>query len=433
VTQIKVSILGEFFFSRLQGKPILDSQGQVVGKIRDIAVTWSGPTPVATGIKYQKDIQTHIEIDQIDRLDESGMTLKGSLAEATTGVLRDDEIYVSKWLLDKQIIDLKGAKIVRVNDIRLAWLEHGHTRSIVLTALDIGTRGLLRRLGVEFLGRRLENNFMSWQFIQPLENKTANLKLSREYNNLSQLHPADIADFVEELDPRERTDLLNTLDDEQAADVLTEVDLDTQVEIIENMDTQRASDILEEMPADEAAGILEELSDEKSQELLDLMEPENAEDVRELMGYDEGTAGFLMTNEYLALRASMTADEGIAELRRSASEAESVFYLYVLDEQEVLQGVISLRELILADPQSVLKDFMHTRLITLHPADDEKDALEIVTKYNLVAVPVVDNDGALLGIITVDDILQSLVPDRSRLQTFSRFASARELEKRLRA
>ena len=426
----QVHILAEFFFSAVQGKPIYDGHGKVVGSLRDMAVRWNGASPVVTGIKFAKGIQNHINLEQISQLDESGIKLKGELAEAATNVLAQDEIYVAKWLLDKQIIDLKGSKLVRVNDIKLAWLERSNNRDMVLVAVDIGLRGLARRLGVEFLVKSWDNNFLGWEHIKPLENKTASLRLSTEFDQLSQLHPADIADIVENLDPRERTDLIETLDDETAAEVLTEVDLDTQIEIIESMDNQRASDILEEMSDDEAADILGELSPEKSSQILNLMEPEEANDVRTLMTYAEDTAGAIMTTDYIAFPETLTAEEAIKKLRTLASEAEMIYYIYVVNEQFFLQGVVSLRELIIAQPEATLSSFMHTRVVSILPGDDEQKAFYQVTKYNLLAVPVVDDQGVMLGIITFDDVIDNLVPDRSATDTFSRFTSARKLGKR---
>lgn len=422
---VQVKVLGEFFFSQVLGKPIYDAQGRMVGRLRDMAVRWDGISPRVTGIKYAKGVQNHIDISQIDQWDEQGLKLKGKLEEDKMSPLQEDEIYVGKWLLDKQIIDLKGSKLVRVNDIKLSWVHHGQTNHIILLAVDIGARGLFRRIGMEFLVKNRENHFVGWQYITPFETKTASLRLSHEQSMLSQLHPADIADIIEDLDHQERTDFLDNLDNQTAAEALAEVDLETQVEIIESMDSLRASDILEEMPPDEAADILGELPEEKSSKLLDLMEPDEAQDVRELMGYSEDTAGALMTTEYIAFPAGMTAEETINRLRQLAPSAETIYYLYVVDEREVLQGVVSLRDLIIAQPHAALGEFMNTRVLCVNHHDDHGKVLDIVNKYNLLAVPVVDDQGAMTGIITVDDVLETLVPDRSSLETFSNFMLSR--------
>ncbi|HEX3031546.1 MAG TPA: magnesium transporter MgtE, partial [Bacillota bacterium] len=261
---VKVHILGELFFSQVLGKPIFDGTGHRIGVLRDMAVKWSGLTPQVTGIKFAKDFQNHIDINQIDSWDEKGLILKGTLNQQNMKQLQADEIYVGKWLLDKQIIDLKGSKLVRVNDIKLSWVSRGQSSDIILIAVDIGLRGLLRRIGLENLAKNRPYNLLGWQFITPLENKTANLQLTGEQHKLSQMHPVDIADLLENMDHRERSDFLDNLDNQTAAEALAEVDLETQVEIIAQMDSERASDILEEMGPDEAADILVELTDEKS-------------------------------------------------------------------------------------------------------------------------------------------------------------------------
>ncbi len=417
----KVRILGEFFFSQIQGKPIYDHEGRLVGRLRDLAIHWERETPKITGIKYARRVQNHIPIEQVDQVTHGGLRLKGKLKEDELIPLQADEIYMGKWLMDKQIIDLKGTKVVRVNDIKLFWLQTDDRRYMVPAAVDIGLRGLARRLGLEFLFKRRENHFVWWQFIQHLEEKTANLQLRREQQQLDQLHPADLADLIEDLDYKKRTDFIEDLDVETAAEAFAEMDMDTQIEIIEHLDSRQASDLLEEMPPDEAADLLGELPEERADELLNLMEPEEAQEVRELMDYEEDTAGALMTTEYLALPPSLTVEEAITQLRKLASEAETIYYLYILEEDETLKGVISLRELIIAEPKTQLQDFMQTRIIHVHPLDDHEKVAELLNKYSLLAIPVVTEDEKMLGIITVDDVLEILIPDRSSLETFANF------------
>lgn len=424
---VQVKVLGEFYFSQVQGKPIYDLQGHLIGRVHDMVVRWDSLSPVVTGIKYAKGLQKHIDIEQIEQWDEKGLRLKGEFDEHRLHLLKDNEIYIGKWLLDKQIIDLNGSKLVRVNDVKLSWVKHGNSYDIILVAVDIGARGLFRRFGLEFLLRNHDNRFVGSQYIKPLENITANLQLNQEQAQLKKLHPVDIAEIIEGLDLGERTDFLHTLDNQTAAEAIAEADLDIQVEIIEQMDSQRASDILEEMPPDEAADILGELPAEKSTELLSLMEPDEAEDVRELMRYPENTAGSLMTTEFISFEAAMTADETINRLRELAPSAETIYYLYVLNEQEVLQGVLSLRDLIVSQPQVRLYEIMSTRLVKVNHHDEFQQVLNLVSKYNLLAVPVVDDTGVMLGIITVDDVLENMLPDRSNFETFSHFMLPRKL------
>jgi len=416
----EVKIPGELFISAFLGKKIYDAEGKKVGTIRDLAVLWDGNYPRVTGIKYAKGSQKIISISEINKLDKKGLILKNKFDKTKNTDIREDELLVKKWLLDKQIVDIKGFKLVRVNDIQLSWLKRKDSYEIMLTAVDVGVRGLLRRVfGYEPKTERLALSLVGWQYLEPIRARTANLKLSEATDKFSRLHPADIAEIIEELDHYERSDFISTLDAQTAAEALGEVDLDTQVNIIERLDSERASRILVEMAPDEAADLLGELAQEKSDELLKLMEPEEAEDVRELMEYPEDTAGALMTTEFIALTLNMTAQEAIDKIRETAHAAEMIYYLYILDENKKLLGVLSLRELIMAQPSTPLPEIMKDRIITVISSDTHRDVLDTIVKYDLIAVPVADEKGRMLGIITVDDVLNTIVPDRKSLESFS--------------
>ncbi|HBV86676.1 MAG TPA: magnesium transporter MgtE [Desulfosporosinus sp.] len=424
-----LKVLGEFYFSQLLNKPIRDANGRRIGRILDMAIRWDSVSPHVTGIRYSKGVHDLIPIKLVASWDYGGMRLNTGFDPQHICPLHEDETFIGKWLLDKQIIDLEGSRLVRVNDISLSWVSHEDQRYIVLVAVDIGVRGLFRRLGVEFLLTRIENKFVGCQYIKPLENRTSALQLTREKEQLRQLHPADIADLIEDMDYKQRANFLNALDSQQAIDALAEMELDTQVEVITQMDEERASDILEEMPPDEAADILSELSSQKSEELLSLMESDDAEDVRELMQYEENTAGSLMTTEYIGLPIWITAEQAINELRRLAPEAETIYYLYVVDEQETLEGVLSLRELIIASPDTTLKDLMHKKIVKISPYDDHEKVADLIHKYGLLAVPVVNPQDQILGIITVDDVLELLMPDRPRVEIYSTLIAHRRKAK----
>ncbi len=424
-----LKVLGEFYFSQLSNKPIWDAKGRRIGRLYDMAIRWDSVSPQVTGIRYAKGIPALIPIEWVASWDSDGLRLNTTFDPLLTCPLHDDETFIGKWLLDKQIIDLEGSRLVRVNDISLSWVSHEDHQYIVLVAVDIGIRGLFRRLGVEFLLSRIENKFVGSQYIKPLESRTSSLQLTREKEQLRQLHPADIADIIEEMDYKQRATFLDALDSQQANDALTEMELDTQVEMINQMDEGKASDILEEMPADQAADILGELSTAKSEELLRLMETDDAEDVRELMQYEEDTAGSLMTTEYVGLPFWLTAEQAIDELRRLAPEAETIYYLYVVDEQEILEGVLSLRELIIASPETPLKELMHTKIVKISPYDDHDKVTDIIHKYSLLAVPVVNDQDQVLGIITVDDVLELLMPDRPRMESHTNLIARRRQAK----
>ncbi|MDD3653869.1 MAG: CBS domain-containing protein [Desulfotomaculaceae bacterium] len=427
----RVNTQGEIFISKILGKRIFDGSGRKVGQIRDLAVLWDGVFPRVAGVKYAKGSPKIICVSEFNELSRKGLFLKHKFEQTKTEELQEDELLVKKWLLDKQIVDIKGSKLVRVNDIQLSWLKRNDTLEVILSAVDVGVRGLIRRIaGYDAITRRLPSSLVGWQYLEPIRTRTANLKLSEAADKFSRLHPADIAEIIEELDYYERSDFISTLDNQTAAEALGEVDLDTQVNIIERLDSERASRILVNMAPDEAADLLGELTQEKSDELLSLMEPEEAEDVRELMEYPDGTAGALMTTEFITLSINMTAQESIDRIRETAQAAEMIYYLYVLDESAKLLGVVSLRELIMAQPFTPLPEIMQERVITVQSGDDHKDVLDTIVKYDLIAVPVVDEKGCMLGIITVDDVLNTIVPDRKNLESFSYYMMRKALGKR---
>jgi magnesium transporter len=418
-------VMGEFYFSQLLGKTIVDQDGKLVGRLRDMAIRWDTLYPRVTGLKFAKGVQKHIGMEQVE-IDQQQIRLNTNFQENQLRPLKEDEIYIGKWLLDKQIIDLKGSKLVRVNDIKLAWIENGQAHNMVLMAVDIGLRGMMRRLGLEILVHNRPEALVGWQYINPLETKTASLRLNLEQTQLKEMHPADLADIIDDLDSKSRDRLLAGLDIESTADALGETEIDTQVEIISGMDILRASKILAKMPLDEAADILGELPEEKASELLKLMPHDDAEDVRELMEYPENTAGSIMTTEYIAFPADMTAEVTINKLRELAPEAETIYYLYVVDSLTSLKGVLSLRDLIVAQPEVTLGSIMHNRVVSVNQDDDYRTVQETVTKYDLLAVPVVDEENVLLGIITVDDVIDTAIPDRSSLRNFTDFMVRRK-------
>ena len=397
------------YLSQLLGRKIIDAAGRKTGTVRDITILWEDNIPRVSGIRYSTDLDHLIPAEAVAAWDDNGVKLSETKDALRFSTICRAELYVGKWLLDKQIIDLNGSKLVRVNDILLSCVG----RDAFVVAADIGLRGLFRRIGAEFLAGKIEDKYILWQSISPIESRTGSLQLDVDKQKLKKLHPADIAAFVEEMDYNSQAAFVRSLDAEQAADALAEMEIETQVGIISLLEGEHASDLLEELPPDEAADILSEMPEEKSAELLGLMESEDADEVKKLMQYESDTAGGLMTTEYIDLAAGLSVEQAIARLRELAPEAETIYYLYVVDDEERLLGVLSLRELIIAAPQTLLGTLMHTKLITLHYEDGKRKIAETMQKYSLLAVPVLDENGRILGIITVDDVLDLLMPERS--------------------
>jgi len=278
--------------------------------------------------------------------------------------------------------------------------------------LEIGadggaTRRLLDRLAQS--GAALAYQASAPDPEQPATDDSVRLRISG--SRLAKLHPADIADIVEDLGAKERQTVFETLTGDIAADTLEQMELEDQVSVIEHMDLERASDILEEMPPDEVADILTELPQEQAERLLSLMQNEEAQDVKELLAYEEHTAGGLMTTEYVAVRETLTAQECIEELRRLEPDAESIYYVFVVDEEEHLHGVLSLRDLIIAQPSTPIASIMIRDVITVRLDDGVKEVAAVLSKYNLLAVPVVDDEFRIQGLVTVDDALDAVLPE----------------------
>ncbi len=399
------------FLSRLVGRPVRDRDGDTFGKVRDLIVALGEQYPPVTGLVVRvaggRDI--FLPWTDVEEIDVDGARLRTTLIDMATFRQRPNEIRLWLDLLDKQIVDVEDRKIVRVNDIQLAPVE-GRLR---LVAVDVGLAGILRRLGLSGPGERLARalhleaeNYIEWEDVDPVESSVSSLKLRVPHEALGTLHPADVAHIVEQLAPRDRAGILAALDDERAADVLEELAADDQVDILEALSPEKAADILEEMGPDEAADLVADLSEERQEQLLGLMEPEEASDVRELLAYGEETAGGLMTTDFITVRPEMSAEQVIERLRELHPDADQVYYLYVTDADGMLVGTITLRGLIVAAPETSVSDFMRSDPISVGVDLDAEQVGAAIARYNLLALPVVDADGRMQGIVTVDDAFE---------------------------
>ncbi len=225
---------------------------------------------------------------------------------------------------------------------------------------------------------------------------------------LAPLHPADLAEILEELEDEQRSSIMHLLTEEAAADAIAEMEPEDQASILTALSEERAQEILEEMSADDVADLVGELDPRQAGQILKLMDAEDATDVRELLGFRSDTAGGIMTTEYISVHAAVTADEAINEMRRAAPSAETAYYVYVINAKEQLVGVLSLRELIIAPPNALVREIMRTSVVSVHVNEDQEEVARVVKKYNLLAVPVVDDQDVLRGIITVDDVIDVL-------------------------
>ena len=410
---------GEIFVSEVYKKPVLDQTGEEIGKLKDVIVGLGEPFPAVTTVVISAGKDTYlVPWDMINLFNRRVISVNARMDVLKPAEVASTDILICRDLLDKQIVDINGAKLVRVNDLELGDVKG----KLCLVAADIGLRGLLRRLGMEKSGEKflalfkykLQHKLISWTYVQTVEPKLTRLTLTVSRQKVSSLHPADLAEIISEVSQKERTAIFGSLDVDTAAEALHELEPGVQADIIDDMSKERASDILERMPPDEAADVLGDLPEAKAQELINLMEKEEAEDVQELMEHEDNTAGGLMTTEFLAFPPDMTVEEAIKELRLEAPDVETIFYLYILDQNEHVNGVVSLKNLILAMPHTLLSDIMLTPVKTLPLDADGNDVSEFISKYNLLAAPIVDENNVLRGIVTVDDVVDFLLPTASR-------------------
>jgi len=414
-----MALFGELFLSEIIRKPVFDPKGEIIGKVKDVIVVKGDPLPeIAAIIVQRKGHSFLIKWESINIFNKRIISsfLYGDSLDPYS--YEEDNLLAVRDILDKQIVDANGAKVVRVNDIKL----EGYNEKAVLIAVDVGMRGILRRLGAEhssdevlrFFRTELANNLISWNYMQPLSPELKSIALTVPRQILSELHPADIAELISQVSREEGANLFKDLDIETAADALSELMPERQAEIINSIDAEQAADIIEEMQPDEAADVLSDLPTEKAKEILEHIDREEAEDIQELLGHEEDTAGGLMTNIFVAYPPGITVAEAIERFRKDAEEIESVYYIYITDENERLVGVASLRDVLMADPQALLSDIMKKKIKSVSPETDDMVAAEIISKYNLVALPVIDADNTLLGIVSVDDVIDIILPPSAK-------------------
>jgi len=416
---LKTDSSGHFLYiSEILNRPVVASGGGTIGKLHDLKVRLDEPYPPIVSLAVRKRWEKKIfelEWSRVERLDTGAVRLTGG-AESALRPLESgaDEIWLRDELLDKQVVDTSGAKIERVNDIHLLSVN----RDLRVAHVDFGWRGLLRRLGwlrtvdkvnLWLFAYRSEEKIISWKYVQPLlsDPDKKNLKLNVAARGLRTLHPSDLADILEELDRTNRSSLFRSLDLQTAAQTLEEVeDPKLQISLIESGPVERASDILEEMAPDEATDLLAELPEEQKNRLVRTMEKPSADTLTALLKFKEGTAGSIMTKDFFAVSDDTTIGQAIEKFRETTYPLESVAYIYVTSGEGRLRGVATLRHLIIGDLGAPIAKFMNERLVTVDPQDDVEEVADIFKKYKFLAVPVVNEDGMIEGLITLKDIME---------------------------
>jgi sporulation protein YlmC with PRC-barrel domain len=401
----------------LLGTPVTDAQGHLRGRLKDIAVATGPDAGKVAGLVLKTRSGLALVPSQ-----EIMETPAGTLELRSAGALvplvdEGNYLFLSQDLVDRQIIDIHGRKVVRVNDVDLEWMGKGAAHLLRVAEVEIGLRGAFRRVfkgllpraTLESLSRKLKPSGIPWQFVDVIEVDPARrVKLRIEYERLAEMHPSDLAEILEDLAPAEREAVFTSLDEEVAAETLEEVDPKLQKALLEKLDEERIADIVEEMDPGAAADLLAELPEEQSDAILEEMEPEERQEVEELLEFDEHSAAGCMTSDFVYLSADATVAQAADALRTFDGDQESVTEIYLLDQKRFLRGSVPLARVVMAQPETHLKVLAEPRILSCAWDLHQDELAELFDKYNLNALPVVDAQGRMVGVVHADHVISFL-------------------------
>jgi magnesium transporter len=408
------------YLSQMLGEPVVDSTGEKIGTISDLAISTGEVFPRITSLAFKGPGNTPFMISwrkYVESCEDDGIKLAVESHNIRFSYLQPDEILIARDLLNRQIVDTQGMKVVRVNDLKLSVSG----KQLRLVGAEVGVRGILRGLSrhlenavvavAKMFGKKIDEQIIAWNYMDLLDRDLSKVQLSVTHKRLNELHPADVADILEQLDPKQRASVFQHLDEAHATEAISEMEDEYQADFIDDLDEERASSLLGKMDPDDAADIVRDLSYEKAETLLVLMGVEDATEIRALLGYKEGTAGGMMTTQFVSVPESSTVGQTIEALRDLEEDHPTVHYVYVVDEYGKLTGLLSLRTLVLTDDSTIIKDIMFTDVISVPPTETEEEVAADIFKYDIPAMPVKDEHGKLLGIITIDDAYDVIEED----------------------
>lgn len=411
------------YFTEIQNLPAFDAKGDYLGRLKDLAVNPGQNATVVAAflIRTPKKRDVWIAHEQVQSVSVRAVQTNVRSGDLAARAPEDSLISVKKDVLDQQIIDVNHRKVERVNDVDFDIRMAGGLTELKIVAVNVGAASAARRLlqgviskhKIRSLTGLLPAREIPWEFVNLIEPDPARrLKLRISYDRLAELHPADVADILEDLSRDEQKAVIVSLDEETAAQALSEIPTRMQAALLESIPAEKASDIIEEMPPDEAADVLHEMPPETSAELLAGMESEEATEVRGLLGFEENTAGAMMTTDFVAVKATEGLAGALAALRGFEGQVETIHSVCLTGENGELAGVAPLARLLLAEPGAALKDLAFDPVISVQAHADQKEVVELFHKYNLVDLPVTDEDGKLIGVVTADDALEVVVKRR---------------------
>ncbi len=401
------------YLSRLLNSQVNDSADAVIGRLEDVLIKvkpgeYSVLEYVIIKRRHQKK-RIIIPYDAVENFSSEEVSLRTLFSKINFLESEPDGyIRLNRDVMDQQIVDVAGARVVRVNDLRIGDFEG----KMCVLGIDVSFRGLLRRLGVSWLDvfNLFKVNMIDWRKAQPVEGV---LKLDSVSKDLTRLHPADIANIIEDLSVKQGSNLVLSLDKNMAARVFEEIDPEIQKLLISQLSPEHAARISERMSIDELVDLIQSLPTHQSKQLLDFVEQDRMKKVNKLLSYEDDTAGGLMNVDYLAGTPDDTVSTTIDKIRKLSDNFRSANYVYVIDDKGKYKGVVSFRRLLVADADEILKDVMkkNVHLPVLHPDQSIKSVAHLMTKYDLNSAAVVDKDNKFLGVVTVDDVMRVLMPN----------------------
>jgi len=411
------------FLSELLRKPILNSAGEKFAALYDIIIKVPDNYPEVIGyiIRRGRDkILYVIESSLVDITENFDIVYRGSDVVSFRNYDMNNKIRAAMDMIGQKVIDTRSKKVVKIYDLHLISAEN----QLRVAHIDISLAANLRMYFGDKILRFLslkgrlpffyKEDFVSLRYLNaiPVSNGRSKLNFAFKSNEIMEMHPAEIADIIEELDKFEQEALFKSLEHNKAAETLTELeDKDVQKNLLESVGKEKAADLLEEMPPDEAADILQEIDEESAIDLINKMESDDAQIVKELIKHEEDTAGGLMTTEFITITDDLTSEQAIDYLRENAKEAETIYYIYVIDKNVRLKGIVSLKNLIISPKNILISQIMTRNPVYVHIDDGLDKIAHIVSKYKLLAIPVVDRDRRLKGVITLDDLFEAVIEE----------------------
>ena len=400
-----------FYLSQILNSKVEDSADEMVGRLSDLLIKPKAGeySPLVYAVIKSRNKHFFIPYNQIEVLSPSEVSLKVLKSKIEeTGINENDFTFLKRDVLDQQIVDIKGARVVRVNDLKLGIFEE----KMSVIGIDVSSKGLFRRLGVaslDFLDL-LKVNLIDWRNAQPVK---GTLKLDTLSKDLKKLHAADLANIIEDLNVSHGSRLVRSLDIKEAAKVIEEMDPSLQKILISHLGPEKATKIIEKMSSDEIVDLLQLLPAAQANQYLKRLQGGRLKKVQGLLEYEDDTAGGLMTTDFVVAEPDWSVERAVEEIRSASPGLRSILFIYVVDENGKFLGPASLRNLLLADKNKKMRDLLKPvdTLVTLKPENDMKEMVEIMTKYDLYTVAVLDNNGKLLGVVAIDDVMRQIAPE----------------------